>query len=165
MNDPLSKIHEICTENHFKIAVLESGCGGEISREIVLRGGASSWFDSGHVLYSGTSKLAMGMDYKIHQEFGSVSEQVAMNLATKYRNKMGLDYVLCEMSFLPPRKPESKSTKPFQMCVAVAGERETHSEVFYLPSFLTWREDAASYFASCAMDFLLEFIDLDLVWR
>lgn len=97
----VGKIKKVCLAKNLKVAIVETAAGGGIAHSITSVAGASAWFDSSVVAYSGLSKLALGTDYKVIQASGAVSAETAIEMATRYRNKMGVSLVLAETSLAP----------------------------------------------------------------
>jgi len=115
-------IREACLAKNLTVAVVETAAGGGIAYSITSIPGASAWFDSSVVAYSGKSKLALGTDYKVIQTNGAVSAETAAEMAVRYRAKMGVSFVLAETSIAPPQKVGAKSRKAVGTSfIAVAG--------------------------------------------
>ena len=123
MNNRLvSKIGKACLAKNLTVAVVETAAGGGIALSITSVAGASAWFDSSVVAYSGKSKLALGTDYFVIQTSGAVSAETAVEMAFRYRNKMGVSLVLAETSFAPPQKSGARSRKTVGTSfIAIAG--------------------------------------------
>jgi nicotinamide-nucleotide amidase len=65
------------------LATAESCTGGGIAQAITEIAGSSDWFDRGFVTYSNTAKTDMlGVDERVIQTFGAVSQQTAAAMAT-----------------------------------------------------------------------------------
>ena len=65
-----------------KLAVAESCTGGGFCRVITRVPGSSAWFDRGFFTYSNASKEEMlGVDPKLIEQYGAVSEPVAREMA------------------------------------------------------------------------------------
>ena len=75
-----------------KIAVAESCTGGLIAKLITDTAGASEYFTNGWVTYSNKAKTEqLGVDKSIIEEFGAVSEEVAISMADGARARSGAD--------------------------------------------------------------------------
>ncbi len=80
----------LCISNGSKVASAESCTGGLIGFELTKFPGSSSFYDQGFIAYSNMSKQSLlGVSKKNLENFGAVSEQVAIDMASgalKYSN-------------------------------------------------------------------------------
>ncbi len=75
------KLGQRLTEKQLMLATAESCTGGAISMAITEIAGSSAWFDRGFVTYSNLAKMQMlGVSSESLQQFGAVSEQVAIEM-------------------------------------------------------------------------------------
>ena len=75
------QLSELLIANGLTISVAESCTGGSLCRELTSIPGASSYFDCGYITYSNQSKVEMlGVDIQTIKTFGSVSEEVALEM-------------------------------------------------------------------------------------
>ncbi len=75
------------------VSVAESCTGGLISSRITDVAGSSAYFMGGAVVYTGDAKMFLaGVDPALIQEFGEVSEQVAVDLAKGVRRRFHTTY-------------------------------------------------------------------------
>lgn len=115
-------IGKACVSQNLTVAIVETASGGGIAKSVTSVPGASGWFDSSLVAYSGKSKLVLGTDYKIIQANGAVSSETAVEMAMRYRAKMGVSFCLAETSLAPPQKKGARSRKAVGTSfIAVAG--------------------------------------------
>jgi nicotinamide-nucleotide amidase len=78
-----------------KLAVAESCTGGWVAQCITDVPGSSAWFDCGFVTYSNESKCAvLGVDRKIIDGFGAVSEETVKAMAAGVLNNSLADTVV-----------------------------------------------------------------------
>ena len=76
------KLSELLISKNMSIAIAESCTGGSLSSSLTSIPGASTYFNCGFVTYSNQSKVNMlGVDPKIIELFGAVSEKVAYEMA------------------------------------------------------------------------------------
>jgi len=81
LSNEAQELSEILVTNGLTISVAESCTGGSLSHAITSIPGASSYFDCGYITYSNQSKVEMlGVDIQTIKTFGSVSEQVALEM-------------------------------------------------------------------------------------
>jgi nicotinamide-nucleotide amidase len=74
------------------IAVAESCTGGELTSRLTGPAGASEYVKGGVVVYANDAKVALaGVDPRLIEEHGAVSEQVARALAEGVRARMDVD--------------------------------------------------------------------------
>jgi nicotinamide-nucleotide amidase len=79
-------------EKDWSIAVAESCTGGELTARLTGPAGASEYVQGGVVVYANDAKVALaGVDPKLIEQHGAVSEQVAKALAAGVRARMGAD--------------------------------------------------------------------------
>jgi nicotinamide-nucleotide amidase len=79
-------------EKGWSIAMAESCTGGELAARLTGPAGASEYVKGGIVVYANETKIALaGVDRKLIEEHGAVSEQVAQALAEGARERMGAD--------------------------------------------------------------------------
>ncbi len=75
------ELSELLIANGLTISVAESCTGGSLSNAFTRIPGASSYFDSGYITYSNSSKVEMlGVNIQTIKTYGSVSEQVALEM-------------------------------------------------------------------------------------
>ena len=75
------------------VSVAESCTGGLLSSRITDVAGSSAWFMGGGVCYTADSKMFLaGVDPALIQQFGEVSEQVAVDLAKGIRRRFHTTY-------------------------------------------------------------------------
>ena len=79
-------------ERGWTIAVGESCTGGELAARLTAPAGASEYVTGGVVAYANEAKIAQaGVDPRLIEEHGAVSEQIARALAEGVRAGMGAD--------------------------------------------------------------------------
>jgi nicotinamide-nucleotide amidase len=80
-------------ERHATVSVAESCTGGLLSSRITDVAGSSAYFVGGAVCYTADSKMFIaGVDPALIQQFGEVSEQVAVDLAKGVRRRFHTTY-------------------------------------------------------------------------
>ena len=86
-------IGRMLVERHATVSVAESCTGGLISSRITDVPGSSAYFMGGAVAYTGDAKtFPAGVDPALIQQFGEVSEQVAVDLAKGVRRRFNTTY-------------------------------------------------------------------------
>jgi nicotinamide-nucleotide amidase len=85
-------VADILRERDWTIAVAESCTGGELLARLTAPAGASEYVKGGMVVYANDAKVALaGVDRRLIEEHGAVSEQVARALAGGVRARIGAD--------------------------------------------------------------------------
>lgn len=88
-----SVIGRILTERRETVSVAESCTGGLVSSRITDVPGSSNYFIGGAVCYSAESKMFLaGVDPALIQQYGEVSEAVAIDLAKGIRRRFHTTY-------------------------------------------------------------------------
>lgn len=73
---------DLMLEKQYFLTTAESCTGGMIAATCTDLAGSSQWFDRGFVTYSNAAKTEMlGVDAALIEQFGAVSEQVAVAMA------------------------------------------------------------------------------------
>jgi nicotinamide-nucleotide amidase len=85
-------VADILRERDWTIAVAESCTGGELLARLTAPAGASEYVKGGMVVYANDAKVALvGVDRRLIEEHGAVSEQVARALAGGVCARIGAD--------------------------------------------------------------------------
>jgi len=80
--DQAQKLFDLAVKSNIKIVSAESCTGGLVSSLITEISGSSKIFERGFVVYSNLAKEQnLGVDAKILNQFGAVSEEVAREMA------------------------------------------------------------------------------------
>ena len=78
----ISAINQKLVQENLKITCAESCTGGLLSGLLTEIDGSSKIFDRGFIVYSNQSKIdLLNVDKKLLEEFGAVSEEVALAMA------------------------------------------------------------------------------------
>ena len=78
----ISEINQKLSQENLKITCAESCTGGLLSGLFTEIDGSSKIFDRGFIVYSNQSKIdLLNVDKKLLEEFGAVSEEVALAMA------------------------------------------------------------------------------------
>jgi nicotinamide-nucleotide amidase len=101
----VKKIAAILTTANEKLAVAESSTGGLVSACLLSIPGASSFFVGGSVLYSyQIRKQIVQMGKEEHRRYGGSTPELILEIALKFREKMGTDWVIGEGGAAGPSK-------------------------------------------------------------
>ncbi len=80
--DSIKPLIDLMTDKNMKLATAESCTGGMLSQWCTSVDGSSRWFECGFVTYSNASKIKLlGVQLKVLDEYGAVSQQVAEQMA------------------------------------------------------------------------------------
>lgn len=87
------------------LAVAESSSGGLVSACLLSVPGASSFFIGGSVLYSyQIREQIVAMGKKDHQRYGGSTPELILDIALKFKEKTGADWVIGEGGAAGPSK-------------------------------------------------------------
>lgn len=71
----------VCRQQGLRIALAESCTGGAVSEIVTMVPGSSKWFEASFVVYCNQAKTnLLGVDPKIIEQFGAVSDAVAKEM-------------------------------------------------------------------------------------
>ncbi len=97
------KLHCKLLEIGATLSTAESCSGGTISSRLVAFDGASAYFLAGVVSYSNDAKInILGVDRSAIDEFGAVSQEVALQMAEGVRHISGSDYSIATTGIAGP---------------------------------------------------------------
>lgn len=117
-------VHQLKSKRK-SISFAESCTGGMMAQKFTDVSGASEVFQAGWVVYhEDAKKKELGVDEKLIQNFGVVSEEVAIALAEGARMKSGSDYALSSTGWAGPEGGDEKHGVG-TIFVALASEKGT----------------------------------------
>ena len=138
------------------ISFIESGTGGRIAAAFTAVPGGSRHLNQVHVPYSRESQLdLLGTSGKHHS---TVSHERDQELARKFHQKTGSDWVLAETGMAGPLSPERRSRKNGVSFLALAGKNSANLD-FYMK---TIKIEANPFFSK--KEHQLEFSVEELKW-
>ena len=125
---------KLLTEKKQTLATAESCTGGLLANRITNVPGASSVLLAGYVCYANEVKSdILGVDPKVIEKHGAVSEEVARGMAEGARNCAGATYALATTGIAGP--DGGTAEKPVgTMYVALADKNETKVRKSFFPS-------------------------------
>ena len=124
----------LLTEQKATIATAESCTGGLIAELITDVAGSSEYFAGGVVAYSNDVKRSLlGVSAEQLEQFGAVSEPVAVSMAEGVRERFGTDFGVSTTGIAGPGGGSEE--KPVGLvCVALARRgHDTHVDSFVIP--------------------------------
>ena len=81
-NEHATVLSQFLIDHHLVISTAESCTGGMVASALTDLAGSSAWFDRGFVTYSNEAKCdSLGVEMKLIQAHGAVSEEVAREMA------------------------------------------------------------------------------------
>ncbi len=96
-------VHEKLTRSALKLAIAESCTGGAIASKFTAMAGASAYLECGVVSYSNESKEhILGVQHSTLEQYGAVSEQVAVEMALGVKRVAGADYAIATTGIAGP---------------------------------------------------------------
>lgn len=103
--DLVQRIAARLTAAHETLAVAESSSGGLVSACLLSVPGASSFFVGGAVLYSyKIREQIVAMGRKEHQRYGGSTPELILDIALKFKEKTGTNWVIGEGGAAGPSK-------------------------------------------------------------
>lgn len=154
--DVVESITDALLGKGWTVALGESCTGGGISHRMTSRPGSSRVLQGGVVAYANSVKVALlGVPYELIQEFGAVSESVAMAMAQGAAEALGAD---CGIGITGIAGPEGGSdekpvgTVSYAACIPGAAEVTTRT-------FRGDRESVRRRSAQAAMVQLLRLVE------
>ena len=94
--------------NNLTVAVMESCTGGLLCNALTQTPGSSGYFKGGMVAYSAALKQAFGVDSNLIDKFGTVSSEVAADMARSIRDLVGSDIGISTTGVAGPSPIEDK---------------------------------------------------------
>ncbi|MEY2543314.1 MAG: nicotinamide-nucleotide amidase [Verrucomicrobiota bacterium] len=139
------------TKKKQTLATAESCTGGLLANRITNVPGASAVLLAGYIVYSNESKIdVLGIDPKLIEKHGAVSEEVARSMAVGARKRARSTYALATTGVAGPSG--GSTGKPAgTVHIALASEAETIAKKFFFPSD---RETFKQMAAQAAFDLL-----------
>jgi nicotinamide-nucleotide amidase len=147
-------IHERLLELGWTIGSAESATGGLIARRLTMLGGTSATFRGSLVAYATDLKLSvLGVDPKVIEEHGVVSEETAASMARGARGVLGVDVSVAVTGSAGPSKLEQPVGT---MIVAVATPNTELVKTYMMPGD---RERIRAYTATAALHLVRSALD------
>jgi nicotinamide-nucleotide amidase len=125
-------VGRLLAERNASVSVAESCTGGLLSSRITDVAGSSAYFLGGAVVYTAQAKMYLaGVDPKLIQDHGEVSEPVAIDLAKGVRRRFGSTYGIGVTGIAGPGGgSETKPVGTVHIAVADA-HRVEHRKLFW----------------------------------
>jgi nicotinamide-nucleotide amidase len=114
------------------ICVAESCTGGLLAKVLTDMGGATEYFTQGWVTYCNEAKISqLGVERKTIEEYGAVSEQVALEMVRGAREKADTDVAIAITGIAGPGgRTEQKPVGLVYIAVETRSARNVHRFVF-----------------------------------
>ena len=112
------------------VATMESCTGGRIADLLTDTPGASTYFKGGLVAYTREAKLEWGVDPKVLDQYGSISEECAAEMARAARARTGADVGVATTGVLGPATEEDKDVGTIFYAIDAAGQVEVFSRKY-----------------------------------
>ncbi|MQF98359.1 MAG: competence/damage-inducible protein A [SAR202 cluster bacterium] len=117
--------------NNLTVAVMESCTGGLLSNALTQPPGSSGYFKGGMVAYSGVLKQTFGVDSNLIHKFGTVSPEVAADMARSVRDLVGSDIGISTTGVAGPSTIEDKPVG--KVYIGISSTDGTHVKELNLP--------------------------------
>ncbi len=100
---------DLLRERNLKISTAESVTGGKIISSLIEISGASNITEQSYVVYSNQAKRAvLGVDTKVIEGFGVVSEEVALEMARGLKKVANCDIAIATTGEAGPNPSDSE---------------------------------------------------------
>lgn len=148
-------VADMLMERGETLSTAESCTGGAIAARFTAMSGASSYFMGGVISYDNRIKTeVLGVDAKVIEEKGAVSEEVVIMMAEGVRKLMGTTYAISTSGVAGPTGgTEEKPVGTVWMAVATPTKTITFKKVFTL-----LREQNIEYASSFAISLLRDYL-------
>lgn len=135
MFEAAAEVLSLCGRHHFRLVTAESCTGGLIAAALTATSGSSTVFERGYVTYSNAAKIGdIGVDPRLIENFGAVSEEVARAMAQGAIEAAEVDVALSVTGIAGPTGGSSQ--KPVGLVHIAAAHRDgkiLHREYRYGP--------------------------------
>jgi nicotinamide-nucleotide amidase len=129
------------------LATMESCTGGLLASSITDVPGSSEYFKGGYVAYTAEMKMALGVSAKLIEEHGTVSDEVAADMARAARSKAGADLGVAVTGAAGPDELEGKPPGRIHIAVDDGGPGQRVSYTYYQGRAATKRRAVTSALA------------------
>ena len=147
---PENKVAGLMFEKNITVSVAESCTGGLLSHLLTNVPDSSRYFMGGRIVYSDNAKKRLGISEKTIEAFGSVSPQVALELAKKIREKNSTNIGIGITGFAGPSGDAGK------VYIALVSEKEKICKSF---KFSGSREEVKERSAKEALKILKKYLE------
>lgn len=131
-NDTLEGvIGEMLRQRALTLATMESATGGLLASTITDVPGSSTYFKGGYVAYTGRMKMSLGVSADLIEKHGTVSPEVAADMARAARASLDADYGLAVTGVAGPDELEGKPPGTIHIAVHGTLGAENISYAFY----------------------------------
>ncbi len=145
------QLGDLCREKKLRIAMAESCTGGAVAEVMTSVPGSSDWFDFSISAYSNEAKTTyLGVDPKLFEQYGAVSEPVARAMAEGVLNNRNVDLAIAITGLAGPGGGSTEKpvgTVCFALTDRQKGTCETTTELFY---------SGRKHIRRCATSFAIE---------
>jgi nicotinamide-nucleotide amidase len=150
-----SVVGQLLEKKGARVGIAESCTGGRIASRIVSISGSSNYFYGGMVTYSNEMKEKMlGVNYKLLEEYGAVSEEVARAMLEGLFERMPIQYGISITGIAGPSGGSvKKPVGTVYIAVGSPGVIEVHSICFNKD-----RRMNIEYFSNTALNLLRKFL-------
>lgn len=152
------QIGELLKKSHSTLSVAESCTGGNISHRLTLVSGASKYYLGSVTSYAICIKeKVLGVDSKVIEKYGVVSNEVAQAMAEGVKSLMGSTYSVATTGLAGPGGDGANAEGT--VCIAVSGPEETISARYVFSN--NERSKNIELFTEAALQLLYSYIIKD----
>ncbi len=124
-------IGAILKERGLTLATMESATGGLLASTITDVPGSSLYFKGGYVAYTAEMKIALGVSAELIDKHGTVSDEVAAEMARAARARANADLGLAVTGVAGPDDLEGKPPGRMHIAVDDGGPAQSISYTYY----------------------------------
>ncbi len=143
-------VGELLLQKGATVSVAESCTGGSLAKRFTAVPGSSRYFIGGYITYTNRMKESLGVSADLLQQYGAVSEPVAIAMADKARQASGSDYALSVTGVAGP-EGGTETTPVGTVVIGIAGPDDTMAKRF---QFFGDRDRVRTLAAQYALDLL-----------
>ncbi len=140
-------IGAILKQGGLTLATMESCTGGLLASTITDVPGSSDYFKGGYVAYSAEMKMSLGVSAELIERHGTVSDEVAADMARAARTRAGADIGVAVTGVAGPDELEGKPPGRMHIAVDDGGPGQSVSYTYYQGRAATKRRAATTALA------------------
>ncbi len=142
-----SVVGAILKQRGLTLATMESCTGGLLASTITDVPGSSDYFKGGYVAYTAQMKISLGVSAEFIEKHGTVSDEVAADMARAARLKAGVDLAVAVTGVAGPDELEGKPPGRMHIAVDDGGPGDRVSYTYYQGRAATKRRAVTSALA------------------
>jgi nicotinamide-nucleotide amidase len=122
-------VGQLLKARNMTLATMESCSGGELANLITNIQGSSDYYLGGFVAYSKQVKVALGVDPQIIEDYGMVSAETAIAMASAARERTGADVALSTTGVAGPDALDGVARGTMYLGMDVRGQTQAIQQI------------------------------------